>query len=299
MRLRRPRRTLTAMRAFLVVAATVSLGAQAASSTIAIDARALQPGELVVLTVTTSGEAGAVHVRAFDKDWPAFAVDERTWRTFVGIDLDTEPGDYSASVRIDSAAGAERLSKTLSVMSKTFRTRNLTVDNAFVNPPASVQARIEREAAQLNRIYASGSPTPLWTGPFLRPVPHQANSAFGARSVFNGERRSPHGGADFLSPAGTPIKAPSAGVVLLAGDLYYTGGTVVLDHGAGLISVFAHMSAVDARTGDHVEPGTVLGKVGATGRVTGAHLHWTLRANGVRVDPLSLLALMGSGAGGT
>ncbi len=124
-------------------------------------------------------------------------------------------------------------------------------------------------------------------------MPHQANSAFGTRSVFNGERRSPHRGADFLSPAGTPVAAPSTGVVLLAGDLYYTGGTVVLDHGAGLISIFAHLSSVDTKTGERVEAGAVLGKVGATGRVTGAHLHWTLLANGVRVDPLSLLELLG------
>ncbi|HSG01791.1 MAG TPA: M23 family metallopeptidase [Vicinamibacterales bacterium] len=282
------------MRALIFGAATaLTLIGQAPSGAVTVDARALAPGELIVLTVTTASEAGAVHVRAFDRDWPTFAVDPLTWRTFVGIDLDVEPGEYAASVRIDSSSGTERLKRPLAVESKTFRTRNLTVDNAFVNPPASVQARIEREAAELNRVYASGSPMPLWTAPLIRPVPHQANSAFGTRSVFNGERRSPHGGADFLSPAGTPIKAPSAGVVLLAGDLYYTGGTVVLDHGAGLISVFAHMSSVDSKTGDRVEAGTVLGKVGATGRVTGAHLHWTLRANGVRVDPLSLLDLLG------
>jgi murein DD-endopeptidase MepM/ murein hydrolase activator NlpD len=264
-----------------------------APATLSVESRAIQPGELVVLTVETDEAAGAVHVRGFDQDWPGFAVDARTWRAFIGIDLDVQPGDHTVSVRVDEPSRVERLTHTLTVAPKSFRTRNLTVDSAFVNPPAAVQARIEREAAELNRVYRSGSPTPLWTAPFVRPVPHQANSAFGTRSVFNGERRSPHGGADFLSPAGTPIKAPSAGVVLLAGDLYYTGGTVVLDHGAGLISVFAHMSSVDAKTGDHVEAGTVLGKVGATGRVTGAHLHWTLRANGVRVDPLALLHLLG------
>jgi len=278
----------------MALAAALTLTAQASSSAVTVDARALQPGELVVLTIRTSSEAGAVHVRAFDRDWPAVAVDPLTWRAFIGIDLDVEPGDHAASIRIDSGAGTERLTETLAVTPKSFRTRNLTVDSAFVNPPASVQARIEREAGELNRVYNSGSPTPLWTAPFVRPVPHQANSAFGTRSVFNGERRSPHGGADFLSPAGTPIQAPSAGIVLLAGDLYYTGGTVVLDHGAGLISVFAHMSSVDSKTGDRVEAGAVLGKVGATGRVTGAHLHWTLRANGVRVDPMSLLAVLGA-----
>jgi murein DD-endopeptidase MepM/ murein hydrolase activator NlpD len=111
--------------------------------------------------------------------------------------------------------------------------------------------------------------------------------------VFNGQARSPHSGADFLSPAGTPVTAPSAGRVLLAGDLYYTGGSVVIDHGAGLVSLFAHLSSVDVKTGDLIAGGQPIGKVGATGRVTGAHLHWTLRANGTRVDPLSLLHVLG------
>ncbi len=278
---------------FIFGAVALALGAQATEPDLSVEARAVQPGEVVVLSVVGVDPAAAVHVRAFDRDWPTFAVDARTARTFIGIDLDVEPGDHAVSVRIDSSTGTARRTHTLSVAPKAFRTRNLTVDDAFVNPPASVQARIDKEAAALNRAYASGSVTPLWTGPFTRPVPHEANSAFGTRSVFNGEARSPHGGADFLSPAGTPIQAPSAGVVLISGDFYYTGGTVVLDHGGGLISVFAHMLAVDAKTGDRVEAGAVLGKVGATGRVTGAHLHWTLRANGVRVDPLSLLSIMG------
>ena len=275
------------------VAVLLALGGPATEPTLRFEARVLQPGEIVLLSVAGVDPAAAVHVRAFERDWPPFAADERTVRTFIGIDLDMEPGEHVVSVRIDSSTGTVRRSHTLSVAPKSFRTRNLTVDDAFVNPPASVRARIEKEAAELNRAYGSGSATPLWTGPFARPVPHEANSAFGTRSVFNGQPRSPHGGADFLSPAGTPIKAPSAGLVLLSGDFYYTGGTVVLDHGAGLISVFAHLSAVDAKTGDRVEAGAVLGKVGATGRVTGAHLHWTLRANGVRVDPLSLIAVLG------
>ena len=284
------------MRPFVTLAAAgLAFAGQSASPlSMSVDARTLQPGELVVLTIATPEDTGAVHVRAFDTDWPSFAVDLRTWRALVGIDLDVTPGDYPISVRVDSRTGTERLRHTLAVTAKAFRTRNLTVDDAFVNPPANVQGRIEREAAELNRLWTSSAQVPRWTGPFVRPVPQQANSAFGTRSVFNGQARSPHGGADFPSPAGTPVKAPSAGVVLLAGSLYYTGGTVMLDHGAGLISLFAHLSAVDAKTGDQVEAGTVIGKVGATGRVTGAHLHWTLRANGTRVDPLSLLHVLGA-----
>ena len=138
------------------------------------------------------------------------------------------------------------------------------------------------------------APEPLWTAAFVRPVPQPANSAFGTRSIFNGKPRNAHGGADFLSPSGTPVHAPNAGRVAVARNLYFSGNTVVIDHGAGLFSMLAHFSAMDVAEGDRVEPGQVVGRVGATGRVTGPHLHWAVRADGARVDPLSLLALLGS-----
>jgi len=279
-------------RSALVLAGVAALQTPAPID-VSLGARALQPGELVVLTVTTREPAGAVHVRAFDWDWPGFAADDHTWRAVVGIDLDVAPGAYAIQVRADSSSGVARHMETVTVSPKAFRTRHLTVDNAFVNPPASVQPRIEQEAAVLAPLWRSSNLAPLWTGAFVAPVPQEANSAFGTRSVFNRQARSPHGGADFPSPAGTPVKAPNGGLVVLAGDLYYTGGTVVIDHGLGLVSLFAHLSAIDVKAGDQVSAGTVVGKVGATGRVTGPHLHWTLRASGARVDPLSLLYVLG------
>jgi murein DD-endopeptidase MepM/ murein hydrolase activator NlpD len=129
---------------------------------------------------------------------------------------------------------------------------------------------------------------------FRRPVPHQANSRFGTRSVFNGEPRSAHAGTDFLSPAGTPVHAPNAGRIVAARELFFAGRTVMIDHGAGLFSQLAHLSRIDVREGEMVRPGQVVGLVGATGRVTGAHLHWAVRVSGARVDALSVLALLGS-----
>ena len=127
----------------------------------------------------------------------------------------------------------------------------------------------------------------------MRPVPGKAVSRFGSRSVFNGQPRAPHGGADFISSEGTPVLAPGAGRVLLAHDLYFSGNTVVIDHGLGLFSLLAHLSAFDVREGELVTEGQTVGRVGATGRVTGPHLHWAVRAGGARVDPLSVLALLG------
>ena len=182
------------------------------------------------------------------------------------------------------------------VKPKRFPTRRLTVAEGFVNPPPEVQDRIAKEASRLAALWSASSPTRRWTGPFVRPVSDPANSAFGSRSILNGQPRSPHGGADFLSAAGTPIHAPNDGLVVLADDLYYTGNTVVIDHGLGLLSLFAHLSETAVAEGQTVHAGDIVGRVGATGRVTGPHLHWTVRLGGARVDPLSLLSVAGETA---
>jgi murein DD-endopeptidase MepM/ murein hydrolase activator NlpD len=186
--------------------------------------------------------------------------------------------------------------KNLAITAHSFPTRTLTVDDAYVNPPPEVTERITREAEELAKIYRESATDRLWTEPFVRPVSEDANSAFGSRSVFNGEARSPHSGADFRSPAGTPVHAPNRGRVVLAKELYFTGNTVIIDHGLGLFSLFAHFSAIDVAAGETVTTGQVVGNVGATGRVTGPHLHWGLRLDGARVDPLSLLASLGEPA---
>ena len=178
------------------------------------------------------------------------------------------------------------------VAPRSFPTRTLKVDPAFVTPPPEAAERIERESKELNQVWASPAPEKLWQGAFTRPVPQPANSAFGSRSVFNGEPRSQHAGADFRSPAGTPIKAPNAGRVVIAGSRYFSGDTVVIDHGQGLFSLFAHLSETSVKQGDSVKKGEVIGQVGQTGRVTGPHLHWAVRLNGARIDPLSLLTVL-------
>ena len=139
---------------------------------------------------------------------------------------------------------------------------------------------------------AKASDTNSRSDAFVAPVAEQATSSFGARSVFNGQARTPHSGADFPSPAGTPIHAPNSGRVVLAHELYFTGNTIVIDHGLGLFSLLAYLSSFAVHEGDQVEAGQIVGAVGATGRVTGPHLHWAVRANDARVDPLSVLSLI-------
>jgi len=253
-------------------------------------ARAMQPGELVVLSIALPQHAERVTVRAFDRDALAFADGDRQWRALVGIDLDVKPGTYPVTV----GAGGLQARYDLVVTPHKFPTRRLTVDDAFVTPPPQEEARIAREAQLLADTWTRPAAEKLWGDHFARPVPGVANSAFGSRSIFNGKARTPHGGADFMSPSGTPIHAPNAGRVVVARNLYYSGNTVVIDHGLGLFSTLAHMSAIDVHEGDRVTADQIVGRVGATGRVTGAHLHWAIRAAGARVDPLAVLALLGN-----
>jgi biotin carboxyl carrier protein len=292
------RRALAALVSAALVPAALAAGgahpaafgaAQAPAIAVSIEARTQQPGELVVLTITVPERTPHVRVQAFGHDVTPYPARDGEWRALVGIDLDVKPGRYPVSIE----AGDARTTRELVVARKTFLTRRLTVDEAFVTPPPSAAERIARDAERLERAWQSSAPERLWGEGFVKPVSAPANSAFGTRSIFNGKARNAHGGADFLSPAGTPVHAPNAGRVLVARDLYYSGNTVIIDHGLGLFSMLAHFSAIEVREGDRVTAGQIVGRVGATGRVTGPHLHWAVRADGARVDPLSVLALLG------
>jgi murein DD-endopeptidase MepM/ murein hydrolase activator NlpD len=278
-----------------VFALLIARPASAAAPAVVVsaEARAVQPGELVLLTIATTEPVDAIHVRAFNRNLAPFKVDDLSWHVLLGIDLDVVPGTYAISIEPGAPLSAAAVVHPLKVEPKAFRTRRLTVGDAYVNPPKAVQLRIEQEARLLADLWTSSATARLWSDRFVRPVPQPANSAFGTRSILNGSPRSPHGGADFASPTGTLIVSPGGGRIVLAKALYYTGNTVVVDHGLGLVSLFAHLSAIEVKTGDVVAAGTPLGRVGATGRVTGPHLHWAVRAGGARIDPLALLALLG------
>lgn len=264
--------------------------ASAASIGIDVQARAIHAGELVVLTINLPRAVDHLDVRAFGRPVATFKVDDRTWRALVGIDLAVKAGRHQVS--IDGGGDGLYALHQLQVRPHRFASRAVRVDQAFVNPPADARSRIEREAKELAAIWKASTSERLWQGPFLRPVPGAATSRFGTRSIFNGKRRAPHSGADFLSPEGAVILAPNSGRVVLARALYFTGNTVVVDHGLGVFSLLAHLSTIDVEEGASAKAGQVVGTVGATGRASGPHLHWAVRVNDARVDPLAVLALL-------
>lgn len=258
-----------------------------------VTARAVQPGEVVRLDISSTRPVTSLTVRAFDRSVAVVRVAPGAWFALVGIDLDVAPGEYPVTIGVGHADGTQTDHvQALAVEPKDFPTRQLRVAPRFVNPPPSMQHRIDRERRQLGTLFRAVEPEPRWTGSFLRPIEASVVSGFGVRSVYNGEPRAPHSGADFASPAGTPVLAPGGGRVVLAEPLYFTGRTVVIDHGLGLISLLAHLSRVDVRVAEDVVAGARVGLVGATGRATGPHLHWTVRLQGARVDPLSVIAAL-------
>ena len=211
------------------------------------------------------------------------------WVAVVGLPLDLAPGAHAARYVPGNVDLPER-PLSFEVVDRKYAEQRLEVKNKrHVNPETEDLARIEREQARIDA--ALGRYTPGMTPDFRMraPVPGERSSSFGLRRFFNGEARKPHSGMDIAASAGTPIRAPSAGRVIDAGDFFFNGNTVFVDHGEGLVTIYCHLSRIDVKPGQSVERGTVLGLVGATGRVTGPHLHWGVAINRAMVDPELLL----------
>jgi len=270
-------------------------GINGAGITITVHTRSLQPGEVILIEAESAQPLRRLRAEAFGREFPVFSEgSELKWVGLVGIDLDTRPGRYVLKLTGEDANGNPVAGQeALVVTGKEFPTRQLTVDEKFVTPPSNVLVRIKEESDHVRAIFDTTTPQRYWQGAFVAPVPGAPISEFGKRSVYNGKPRSPHAGTDFRGAAGTPIRAPNAGRIVLASALYYSGNTVIIDHGFGLYSYFGHLSSFVSKEGDLVKTGDVVGKVGATGLVTGPHLHWSVRLAGSRVDPMSLLSVLG------
>ena len=256
-------------------------------------ARALHPGEAVLLTVTASRPLVALEGTAFDHPVSVWQESASSWQALAGIPLETAPVASEITLRATSVDGETTTSAvTIAVAAAAFDTRRLKVAEQFVNPPKSMMPRITKESETLAAVFASSPPQRIWRGPFRRPVPGQSTSSFGRLSILNGVSRGRHQGADFRASTGTPVMAPNAGKIALVANHYFSGRTVVIDHGGGLLSLFAHFSRIAVKAGGTVKTGEQLGDAGATGRVTGPHVHWTVRLQGVAIDPLSLIAAL-------
>jgi murein DD-endopeptidase MepM/ murein hydrolase activator NlpD len=271
---------------------TATPGAQPVLS-VAVRGAPAQPGSLLELAVRADGLHDP-RGTAFGRPLAFMPGSEpHTWRALAAVDVAQPAGIATYEIQFGSPEGRTiATTGTIDVQARTFATRRLTVASRFVDPSAAELERIRGDSERLEAIFTAVT-VPEQIGPFAPPLPGVPGSNFGTRSVFNGEPRAPHAGADFRGATGTPIASPGAGRVVLAEPLFFTGNTVVIDHGLGLYSLLAHLSRIDVHAGDAVERGAVVGLLGATGRVTGPHLHWGVRLGKARVDPERLLALLG------
>jgi murein DD-endopeptidase MepM/ murein hydrolase activator NlpD len=272
---------------------------------IAIAAGAIAQTPSVTLTpaIVESGSPELIRVAApdaasVDGDWMnqklAFfrGRDGRAWFALAGVDVESAMGPSTLRIRIVTAGGAARdLSQSIEIHQSHYRTGALSVEPKFVEPPPEAMKRIEAEVALKQKIFAASAPDPLWSGSFRAPVIAPPTDSFGTRRTFNGKLASVHKGMDFRARTGTPVHAGNSGVVVLALPLYYEGNCVVIDHGLGLYTISMHLSRIDVHEGERVATGQLLGLSGATGRVTGPHLHWAVRWHNAYLDPAKLLKM--------
>ena len=249
------------------------------------------PGSAVQLKIPNEPRLKFVHVIWQQKKVPAFQVDD-IWTTILGIDLDTKPGAHRAEALLtmdDGSVDGREIS--VNVPAKKFPTRRLKVDERFIHLSKADLNRANGESKETEAIYGRITTDLVPDEAFTVPIPGGTGTNFGERRVFNGEPRAPHSGADLRGTSCTPVHATNRGRVVLAKALFFTGNTVILDHGLGIYSLYAHLSRMDVKRGDIVTSGQIVGLVGATGRVTAPHLHWGMRVQGARVDPFSLVGL--------
>jgi murein DD-endopeptidase MepM/ murein hydrolase activator NlpD len=213
-----------------------------------------------------------------------------TYVGLLGIDMDTRPGKYEIRVvATDKAGGVYSKALLLEVKKVDFGTQTLSLPASMVDLDSKTLERVEKEAERLEVLFQGFRDERVWSGSFLSPVQGEVATVFGVHRIINGQPRGPHTGVDLQAEEGTPVLASNSGIVVLVDELFFAGNSVILDHGWGIYSMYFHLSEVLVSEGNRVSKGAVLGRVGSTGRSSGPHLHWGIRMNGARVDPLSLL----------
>jgi murein DD-endopeptidase MepM/ murein hydrolase activator NlpD len=218
--------------------------------------------------------------------------DKQAWYALAGVDVKAQTGPSTLKISARMASGAPLdLSRGVEILPAHYRTGTLTVAPKFVEPGPDQLAQIKAEVQLKSKVFSSSAAEPLWSGNFRAPVHAAPTDSFGTRRMFNGQLASVHEGMDFRAATGTPVHAGNSGVVVLAQPLYYEGNCVVIDHGLGLFTISMHLSRIDVHEGDHVVIGQLLGLSGATGRVTGPHLHWAVRWQNAYLDPAKMLRM--------
>lgn len=276
-------------------------------------AQAQQPSLTLTPTVVVAGSPEILRVNApadahVEGDWDGHPLQffrgrtANSWYAVAGVDVEAAPGPSTvpSTIRVaihlhGSNDSSQEIRETIAIHPAHYRTTSLTVAPKFVEPDPEALKRIAAEIEIKKKAYALSADHPLWAGDFAVPVSSKATDSFGTRRMLNGKLAATHKGMDFRAPSGTVVRAGNAGVVVLAQPLYYEGNCVIVDHGDGLMSLYMHFSKIEVKAGQRVVKGERLGLSGATGRVTGPHLHWAIRWEGAMLDPAKVLQMKLSG----
>jgi murein DD-endopeptidase MepM/ murein hydrolase activator NlpD len=268
-----------------------------------VGARAQSPQVTLTPAIVVAGAPELIRVNApldvtLEGEWQGKKLeffrgrDGKSWYALAGADVEAMVGPSTLKLAEHEAGGAATdLSRNVEIHAAHYATGALTVEPKFVEPPPDELARIKEEIELKQKVFATSAEEPLWSGDFRAPVTAPATSSFGMRRTYNGKLASVHKGMDFRAATGTPVRASNSGLVVLARPLYYEGNCVVIDHGLGLFTVSMHLSRIDVKEGQHVTLGERIGLSGATGRVTGPHLHWAVRWQDAYLDPAKMLRL--------
>jgi murein DD-endopeptidase MepM/ murein hydrolase activator NlpD len=276
--------------AFAATLVLLAAGATATPTPAALPRESRVPGGIAILDLG-EGEAPPGTVVFNDHRTPVLR-GQGGWVALVGIPLDTKPGEHAASWQPPGETTPRRLE--FSVAPKQYAEQRLTVANRrHVDPSKEDLERISEERQRIDAALGTYTAERLPMLALQAPVAGRRSGSFGLRRYFNDQPRNPHSGMDIAAPTGTPIRSPAPGRVVEAGDFFFNGNTVFVDHGQGVVTMYCHLSRIDVKPGDEVAAGTILGLVGATGRVTGPHLHWGVAINRALVDPALFLPAPG------
>jgi murein DD-endopeptidase MepM/ murein hydrolase activator NlpD len=245
-------------------------------------------GDILFLRVR-SRPGEAVKVLWMEREIPLAARGEGEWCGFLGIDLGTAPKGYPLKVQTNPSGKGK--SVEIRVEGKDYGERRITVPKEMVELDPPTLERVKKEAAEMKAVLDAPPADPLWDGPFGAPLKGELTGSFGRRNFINGQARSPHSGVDLKADLGMPVRAMNKGRVVLTCNQFFSGLSVVIDHGGGIHSMYFHLEKILVKNRQQVGRGDIIGHAGSTGRSTGPHLHLGVRVNGARVDPLRLIAL--------
>jgi murein DD-endopeptidase MepM/ murein hydrolase activator NlpD len=253
----------------------------------------MQQGSVAFFTVELEHAPRRVTATWIGKTLSFFHTDDpKVWYALAGADLETQPGSYDLQVTAVLPSGkVARSVKKVDVAAGTFTTGAVDVPENYVEPNEDEKKQIAADEVLKTRAFAHMTAAPLWSGNFVPAVNAKSTPSFGESRILNEEKTSLHRGTDFPVPEGTPVVAANSGTVVLAKELYYEGNCVIVDHGQRFFTIYMHLSKIEAAVGDKVAKGKRLGLSGATGRVTGPHMHLGVRWSGAYIDPVGLLAM--------